>query len=69
MPFRDRLASRMTAGSLAAISPATASAAARSSGRGTTSSTVPKPCSCWAVTVRQVYTMVRISCCGTSRDR
>ncbi len=54
MPFSDCLASRITAGSLAAISSASCLAALLSSAGGTTSSTVPKASSCRAVTVRQV---------------
>ena len=54
MPLRDSLAARMTVGDLAAICPATSSAAARSSAWGTTRSTEPKWCSSCAVAVADV---------------
>src|SRR5207248_2255401 len=54
---------------LAAIAPATSSAAARSSSRGTTFKTEPNACSSAAVAVADVYTIARILCCGTRRLR
>src|SRR6185437_8339340 len=52
-----------------AISAATARAASRNRSVGTTSSTVPYATNCAAGTLRQVYTIVRINCCGTSRAK
>src|SRR5580698_5926134 len=69
MPLNASLAIRMTAGSLAAISPATSSAASRSCSRGTTRSTDPNCFSSAAVAVAAVYIIARALGCGTSRDR
>ena len=69
MPLSDSLAARITAGDLAAMLAATSRASARNWSRGTTASTDPKWCSSAAVAVAEVYTMARILCCGTRRDR
>src|SRR5580693_5632644 len=69
MPLNASLASRITAGSFAAISAAKSKAAARSWSRGTTAWTEPNACSSAAVAVAAVYIMARALCCGTSRDR
>src|SRR3984957_9997832 len=69
MPLNASLAMRITAGSLAAISAASLSAAARSWSRGTTEWTEPNACSSAAVAGAGGYIMARARCCGTSRDR
>jgi hypothetical protein len=63
------LAARITLGSFAAMSRATASAASSSSVRGTTWNTEPCACSSAAVIVRAVKYRARIRCWGTSRAR